>query len=297
MKILRTPDSRFDNLPGYPFQPHYIEVGDGLRMHYVEEGNPDGEVVLLLHGEPSWSYLYRKMIPIFEQVGYRVIVPDLMGFGKSDKPVERGAYTFATHLQWLTEFIEKLDLRNINLFCQDWGGLLGLRIICTHEERFLRVVAANTFLPTGEGKPSEVFLNWVNYSQNAPVLNIGKILDTSTVSELSEAVIAAYEAPFPDETYKAGARQFPALVPISTDDPEAANNKMAWKQLKQWEKPFLTLFSDSDPIMKGLETYFQKVIPGAQGQKHTIIKGGGHFLQEDKGEEIAGLMVDFMQGN
>lgn len=295
MKILRTPDAQFENLPGYPFAPNYVNLTDGLRMHYVDEGNKQGETVMLIHGEPSWSYLYRKMIPVFAQAGYRVIVPDLIGFGKSDKPSEKSDYTFATHLQWLTEFVEQLDLQNVNLFCQDWGGLLGLRIMCTHGDRFLRVVAANTFLPTGEGKPNDTFLNWVNYSQNAPVLNIGKIIDSSTVSELSEEIIAAYEAPFPDETYKAGARQFPALVPISTDDPESANNKAAWQQLKQWKKPFLTLFSDSDPIMKGLEAIFQKTIPGAQGQKHTIIQGGGHFLQEDKGEEIAALMVAFMK--
>lgn len=295
MQILRTPEARFQNLPGYSFAPHYLEVDGGLRMHYVDEGDPSGEVVLLLHGEPSWSYLYRKMIPVFEQAGYRVIAPDLIGFGKSDKPVEKSAYSYASHMRWLTTFIEKLDLQNINLFCQDWGGLLGLRLICSHKDRFLRVVAANTFLPAGEGKPNDTFLNWVNYSQNASVLAIGKIIQTSTVTELPEDIIAAYEAPFPDETYKAGARQFPALVPITKEDPEAENNKVIWQQLMQWEKPFLTLFSDSDPIMKGLESVFQKMIPGAKGQKHTIIVGAGHFLQEDKGEEIAELMVAFMK--
>ncbi len=297
MKFLTTPASAFENLPDYPFAPNYVEVGAGMKMHFVDEGPENGEVVLLLHGEPSWSFLYRKMIPIFVNSGYRVIAPDLIGFGKSDKPVETSDYTYARHLEWTHNLVKSLDLQNITLFCQDWGGLIGLRIALEDDARFNRIVTANTFLPTGDAKPNEAFLKWQHFSQTVPVFPVGKVIDRATVSDLSEAIIAGYEAPYPEEQYKAGARIFPALVPTTPDDPAAEANRAAWKKLVQWEKPFLTLFSDSDPVMAGLEKIFQQMVPGAKGQPHEIIKKGGHFLQEDKGEEIAEKVVAFMAGN
>lgn len=297
MKILNTPQSRFENLPDYPFVPNYLTVGEGLSMHYLDEGPKDGAVVLLMHGEPSWSFLYRKMIPVFVKKGYRVIVPDLIGFGKSSKPIKKADYSYAIHLEWCISFMKKLGLEDINLFCQDWGGLLGLRMLTATPQRFSRVVVANTALPTGDHPMPPAFEQWQKYSQSVPKLPIGKILQNSTVSELSPRVIAAYEAPFPNTAYQAGAKIFPSLVPTSATDPESENNRKAWEILKAWEKPFLTLFSDSDPITKGGEVPFQKLIPGAKDQPHQIIKGGGHFLQEDKGEEIAAIMIEFMENS
>jgi len=295
MKFLTTPESSFDNLPDYPFSPNYVEVENGMKMHYVDEGSNNKGLVLCLHGEPSWSYLYRKMIPVFVAAGYRVIAPDLIGFGKSSKPTETSDYTYQKHVDWIKTFISKLGLIDINLFCQDWGGLIGLRILAEESQLFSRTVAGNTFLPTGEREASEAFLKWQKFSQTAPVLPVGKIIQNSTVAKMSDVEVAAYEAPYPDESYKAGAKIFPSLVPTSTDDPESNNNKKAWETLMKLEKPFLTLFSDSDPITKGGEKALQKLIPGCKGQAHTIIQAGGHFLQEDKGEEIAGLMVKFME--
>jgi len=295
MEFLNTPDPRFENLSGYPFTPNYITLNDGLQMHYVDEGPKDGEVVLCLHGEPSWSYLYRKMIPVFAAAGYRVIAPDLIGFGKSSKPTKTTDYTYQKHVDWMKTFVSTLDLQNINLFCQDWGGLIGLRILAEDSVRFSRAVAGNTGLPTGEHTPPDAFLKWQKFSQTVPVFPVGPMLQMSTVNELSDAEVAAYDAPFPDETYKAGARIFPALVPTSDKDPETQNNKKAWASLMKFEKPFLTLFSDKDPITKGGERVLKKLIPGTKGQKHTIIENGGHFLQDDKGEEIAKLMIEFMQ--
>ncbi len=295
MKFLTTPESSFDNLPDYPFSPNYVEVENGMKMHYVDEGSNNKGLVLCLHGEPSWSYLYRKMIPVFVAAGYRVIAPDLIGFGKSSKPTETSDYTYQKHVDWIKTFISKLGLIDINLFCQDWGGLIGLRILAEESQLFSRTVAGNTFLPTGEREASEAFLKWQKFSQTAPVLPVGKIIQNSTVAKMSDVEVAAYEAPYPDESYKAGAKIFPSLVPTSTDDPESNNNKKAWETLMKLEKPFLTLFFDSDPITKGGEKALQKLIPGCKGQAHTIIQAGGHFLQEDKGEEIAGLMVKFME--
>jgi len=294
MKFLTTPDSRFSDLPDYPFNPNYVEVGDGMQMHYVKEGAGEKGLILCLHGEPSWSYLYRKMIPVFVASGYQVIAPDLIGFGRSSKPTETSDYTYQTHLDWMRTFIEKLDLRDINLFVQDWGGLIGLRMLAEMPDRFSRAVAANTGLPTGERGASEAFMKWQKFSQTVDVFPVGPMIQRSTVSEMTDAEVAAYDAPFPDETYKAGARIFPALVPTTSDDPESGNNKNAWEVLMKMEKPFLTLFSDKDPITKGGEKVLQKLIPGTKGQAHTIIEGGGHFLQEDKGEEIARLMIEFI---
>jgi haloalkane dehalogenase len=294
MQTLRTPDARFANLPDYPFAPRYVEV-DGLRIHHVDEGPHDAEPLLLLHGEPSWSYLYRKMIPLFTGAGYRVVAPDLVGFGRSDKPVLREDYTYQRHVDWMRGVIESLDLRRITLVCQDWGGLIGLRLAAEMEPRFARIVAANTFLPTGDTRPSEAFLNWQRYSQESPRFHPGGIVKGGCVTPLSPEVIAAYDAPFPDDSYMAGARQFPRLVPTTPDDPASEPNRRAWDVLKRWEKPFLTAFSDSDAITRGGDLFFQRVIPGTKGQPHTTITGAGHFLQEDKGEELAQVVLNFLE--
>ena len=296
MKLLRTPNERFKGLPGYPFKPHYAEV-EGVRIHYVDEGHNDRETVLMMHGEPSWSYLYRKMIPVVVESGYRVIAPDLVGFGKSDKPAEMSDYSYQKHVSWMSGLITLLDLRNITLVCQDWGGLIGLRIAAEHEERFKRICVSNTGLPAGKGKPSEAFLVWREYSQKTPDFNIGEIVNRACLNKLEPEVIAAYDAPFPDDSYKAGARIFPALVPTSPDNPAVPANLKAWEVFSRWEKPFLTAFSDSDPITQGGDAYFQKTIPGAKGMKHTTIMSAGHFVQEDKGGEWARIIVEFIREN
>lgn len=296
MKILTTPLSQFENLPDYPFAPNYLEVEQGLKMHYLDEGPKNGEIVLLLHGEPSWSYLYRHMIPVYVKNGYRAIVPDLIGFGKSDKPSEQSDYTYQRHVDWIKRLIFQLDLTGINLFCQDWGGLIGLRIAAEENERFSRIVAGNTFLPRENMLVSnKAFMQWRSYSRHAPRFSVGKILQNSTVRTLSEAEVNAYRAPFPDDSYKAGARIFPTLVPIHKADVAIPACNAAWAIFEKWEKPFLTLFSDKDPITRGGDIPFKKLIPGAKGQPHQIIKDGGHFLQDDKGEEIATIMVEWMR--
>lgn len=294
--FVRTPEEQFTNLPDYPFDPHYQDI-DGLRMHYVDEEGSTGETVLMLHGEPSWSFLYRKMIPGINAAGHRCVAPDLIGFGKSDKPTERSAYTYQSHLDWLGAFVQKLDLTGITLFCQDWGGLLGLKILTEMPERFARVVTANTFLPTGDTPANDAFNQWKEFSQHSPKFNIGKVIDMATVAPLPEEVLAAYNAPFPDESFKAGARQFPALVPVTPDDPAAQPNRDAWGVLQQFDKPFLTAFSDQDPIMSGLEGIFQSMIPGSKGQAHRTIQDAGHFLQEEKGEELAEVVNQFIAAN
>jgi haloalkane dehalogenase len=293
METLRTPDERFSNLPGFSFAPHYVVVDD-LRIHYLDEGPQGADPVLLMHGEPSWSFLYRKMIPTLIRES-RIIAPDLVGFGRSDKPAKREDYTYQRHVDWMYKLISKLDLRNVTLVCQDWGGLIGLRLAAEQEGRFARIVAANTGLPTGEGQISEAFKNWQKFSQETPQFPVGMIVNGGCVSSLSADVIAAYDAPFPDESYKQGARQFPLLVPTSADDPAVPANRKAWEVLSKWRKPFLTAFSDSDPITKGGEKILQATIPGAKNQPHTTIAGGGHFLQEDKGEELARVVADFIK--
>ncbi len=294
MEALRTPDERFANLPGHPFAPHYATVADGLRVHYVDEGPPGAAPVLMLHGEPSWSYLYRKMVPVLVRAGHRAIAPDLVGFGRSDKPVRRDDYTYQRHVDWMRGLIEALDLRGVTLVCQDWGGLIGLRLVAEHPDRFARVVAANTFLPTGDRPLGPAFLAWQKYSQETPDFHLGGIVKGGCVTDLAPEIIAAYDAPFPDDRYKAGARMFPLLVPASPSDPASAPNRKAWEKLGRWEKPFLTAFSDSDPITRGADRILQEAIPGAKGQPHTTITGAGHFLQEDKGEELARVVADFI---
>jgi haloalkane dehalogenase len=295
MEFLRTPDERFVNLPGYSFDPHFVQLDD-LRMHYVDEGPRTGQLALLLHGEPSWSYLYRKMIPPLAAAGFRVIAPDLIGFGKSDKPVDASVFTYERHLEWLRGFVHALDLREINLFCQDWGGLLGLRLAAEEPDRFARICAANTFLPTGDIAPGEAFLKWREFSQAVKRLPVAKIIQASCVSNLSAETLAAYNAPYPDETYKVAARKFPLLVPAAPDDPAAEGNRRAWESLKRFDKPFLTLFSDSDPITRGGDLYMRRYIPGSKGQPHDTILAAGHFLQEDRGEEIAEKFARWILG-
>lgn len=298
MKVLRTPDERFEHLPGYDFAPHYLNVPDGeggeLRLHYLDEGPEGADPVLLMHGEPSWSYLYRKMIPPLVRAGHRVIALDLIGFGRSDKPSERSDYSYARHVAWVESAFDQLNLKDVTLVCQDWGGLISLRLLASRPDYFARAVAANTMLPTGEHEPGEAFRAWQKFSQEVPEFPVGKIIAGAVTCELAPEVIAAYDAPFPDESFKAGARQFPVLVPTSSDDPASADNKAAWEVLKQWDKPFLTAFSDSDPVTGGGEKVFQKLVPGTKGQPHTIIKNGGHFLQEDQGEALAQVVNDFI---
>jgi haloalkane dehalogenase len=299
MKILRTPEERFDNLSGYPFPSHYIEIADGeggkLRVHYVDEGPREAAPVLLMHGEPSWSYLYRKMIPLIAEAGHRAIAPDLVGFGRSDKPADRNDYTYQRHVDWIQQVIDKLSLNRITLVCQDWGGLIGLRLVAAAPHRFDRVVAANTGLPTGDQKMTEAFLDWQRFSRETPEFPVGTIVSSGCHQPLSQEIIAAYDAPFPDETYKEGARIFPSLVPATPDDPAAPANRAAWKVLQGFGKPFLTAFSDKDPITRGGDKVFQKLIPGAKNQPHTTIQGGGHFLQEDSGPAFASVVIDFIE--
>jgi haloalkane dehalogenase len=302
MDILRTPDDRFVALPGYPFQPHYVDIPDGdggtLRVHHVDEGDPDAPVVLLLHGEPSWSYLYRHMIPALVDAGLRAVAPDLVGFGRSDKPARRSDYTYARHVRWLTAHVlDGLGLHDVTLVGQDWGGLIGLRLVAAHPDRFARVVAANTFLPTGDRHPGDAFLAWQRFSQEVPELPVGRIVNGGCTTDLDPTVIAAYDAPFPDERYKEGARQFPVLVPTSPEDPEAGPNRAAWESLRRFERPLLCAFSDSDPITRGADRVLRELIPGAAGQRHTTIIGGGHFLQEDRGPELAEVIVAFVNGD
>lgn len=293
MEVLRTPDERFADLPGFPYAPHYVEV-DGLRIHHVDEGPRDAQPVLMLHGEPSWSYLYRKLVPVITAAGHRAVAPDLVGFGRSDKPARREDYTYQRHVDWMRGVVEALDLRGITLVCQDWGGLIGLRLVAEMPDRFARVVAANTFLPTGDHDPGDAFRAWQRYSQTTPDFHVGGIVKGGCVSELPPEVVAAYDAPFPDDSYKAGARQFPTLVPTTPDDPASQPNRAAWEVLARWDKPFLTAFGDSDAITRGADAVLQKLIPGCHGQPHTTLKDAGHFLQEDRGEELGRVVVDFI---
>jgi haloalkane dehalogenase len=292
MRVLRTPDQRFADLPGFPFKPHYIEVGGGLRMHYIDEGQ--GDPILCLHGEPSWCYLYRKMVPTLAKQG-RVIAVDLIGFGRSDKPVGRESYTYALHHDALVSFIQQLDLKRVTLIGQDWGGLLGLPIATEMPERFARLVVMNTGLPIS-GKPlSPAFMAWKAYATRSDDLKVGGVLQNATVSNLPPEVVAAYDAPFPDPSYKGGALQFPNLVPISEDAEALPHMRAAAAALKTWNKPALVMFSDKDPVTAGGDRFFRSLIPSAKDEPEITIKDAGHFLQEDKGEEIAGHIVEFLK--
>ncbi|HSG89648.1 MAG TPA: haloalkane dehalogenase [Pseudomonadales bacterium] len=332
MQVLRTPDERFEGLDGFPFTPNYVEVDDGdggrLRIHYLDEGPKDGEIVLCMHGQPSWSYLYRKMIPVLVDAGLRVIAPDLVGFGRSDKPAARSDYTYARHVHWIEGLVKALDLEDVTLVCQDWGGLIGLRVLTQNPDRFARVVVANTGLPDAKGlapemaapmrelfagipalPPAEMgaklrenefgagFMYWIKYCAEYPDFKIRDVMQLSSGGRLTEAQMVAYDAPFPDESYKQGARQFPSLVPIFPDDPAIEDNRAAWKVLEAFDKPLLTAFSDSDPVTAGAHVRFQESVPGARGQCHVTLHGAGHFLQEDAGETLAGVVIGFCRAN
>ena len=316
-QILRTPEFRFENLPGYPFTPNYVEI-EGLRVHYIDEGPEGAPLVLMMHGEPSWSYLYRKMIPPLVDAKFRAIAPDLIGFGRSDKLQRTKDYSYQMQVNVMLEFVRNLNLQNITLFCQDWGGLIGLRVVGEDPERFARIIVANTGLPSAKGLNAKIgyplfkfrirrlrriaeeefrrnpnLMTWVAYSQSVPEIPIGDIVQSATVTKLSSEVVRAYEAPFPDASYKAGPRIMPYLVPS-----QLSENRKVWDTvLTKWRKPFLTAFSDKDPITRGGERYFQKMIPGAQNREHVTIKNAGHFLQEDKGEEIAQVILDFCESS
>ena len=295
--ILRTPEQRFTNLPDFDYDPQWVSVESGdfetVRMAWVESGAIDDPPVLMLHGEPSWSFLYRKMMPVFARSGFRAVAPDLIGFGRSDKPREVADHTYARHTAWVRAFIETLDLKGIRLICQDWGGLIGLRLLAEIPHRFAAVVASNTLLPTGTPPVGEAFLKWQSFAQSVPEFPVGGVLDMGTVTELDPAVLAAYEAPFPEESYKAGARALPSIVPTDPDDPEASRNRAAWKVLAALDVPVLCAFGDSDPITGGAAKYMREGFKGAQGQPHCTIKQAGHFIQEDRGEELALVARDF----
>jgi haloalkane dehalogenase len=334
MKFIRTPEERFNDLDGYPFTANYVEIKDGdggqLRMHYLDEGPKSGELILCLHGQPTWSYLYRKVIPLLTAAGYRVIAPDLIGFGKSDKPTLRSDYTYANHVDWLEQFIQTLDLTSMTLVCQDWGGLIGLRVLTQNQDRFARVVVANTGLPDAKGIPDDMaapmhalfdsipalppqemsaklrenengagFMYWIKYCDGYTPLTISDVVSLSSLgaAPMSNVQKHAYDAPFPDESYKQGARQFPSLVPIFPDNVAIPANRAAWKILEAFERPMITAFSDKDPVTAGGHVRFQENVPGATGQKHTTIEGAGHFLQEDAPETLSEVIVQFCQAN
>lgn len=299
MITLRTPEDRFAALEGFDRSPRYVDVPDGeggsLRIGYVTDGPQDGPVVLLLHGEPSWSYLYRRMLPLLAQAGYRAIAPDLVGFGRSDKPTEVADHTYARHVEWIRAFaFDALDLREVTLVGQDWGGLVGLRLLGEHPERFARVVAANTGMPTGDHDMPEAWWAFRRTVEKAEHLDVGRLVQSGCRQKLTDAARAAYAAPFPDESYKAGPRAMPLIVPTSPTDPATEANRAAWQVLAELDTPFLCAFSDGDPITGPMGPVLQRAVPGARGLQHPTIAGAGHFLQEDAGEELARVVVDFL---
>ncbi len=291
---VRTPDDRFVDLVDWPYAPKYVEV-DGLRMAYVDEGPTDASTLLLLHGEPTWGYLYRRMLPGLIGAGLRVIVPDLIGFGRSDKPVDRRVYTYQRHVQWMTEFVRAMATEDLTLFCQDWGGLIGLRMAAENPGWFGRLIIANTALPDGSAM-SEGFMRWQHASQQMAEMDCGWILQMSTLArELTDAELHAYRAPFPDATYMAGPLEFPLLVPTSPDDVSVPANRSAWRVLESWTKPVLTLWAPGDAVLGGYQSGFVDRIPGASGQPHQTFSPAGHFIQEDVGEQLAAIIVDWLR--
>jgi len=293
-EVLRTPQERFSHLPDFAYVPRYTEVG-GLRVACIDEGPPGAPPVLLMHGEPTWSFLYRKMIPVLLSAGYRVIAPDLVGFGRSDKPARKADYSYRNHVLWMRAWLEANDLRHLTLFCQDWGSLIGLRMVAEAPARFDRIVLANGGLPTGTGKLPRAFGIWRAFARYSPWFPIGRIVRSGCVEGLRPEEVAAYDAPFPSRRYRIAARLFPTFVPTTPEDPERENNERAWELFQRWDKPFLTLFSSRDPVTRGGHRIWQQLVPGAQGQPHAVIRGAGHFLQEDKGVELARAVVAFIK--
>lgn len=294
---LRTPEERFAGLPDFAYAPQYCDVDDGgsLRMAWIEAGPPDAEPVLMLHGEPTWSFLYRWMIPILTAAGHRVICPDLVGFGRSDKPTRPADHTYARHVEWMRALVfDALDLRNVTLVAQDWGGLIGLRLAAEHPERFARLVVANTGLPTGDFPMPEVWWQFRNTIQSEPAITVSDFVQWGSARPVSDAVRAGYDAPFPDDSYCAGPRAMPGLVPTSPDDPATPANRAAWAALCASETPMLVAFSDGDPITGAMAHIFQSQMRGAQGIDHPTIRNAGHFLQEDAGEDLANAIVEFL---
>ncbi|HWL48794.1 MAG TPA: haloalkane dehalogenase [Acidimicrobiia bacterium] len=299
MDVIRTPDERFADLPGYPFEPHWTTVtaggeGDSLRMHYVDEGPRDGSVIVLLHGEPTWSYLYRTMIPPLVDAGYRVLAPDLIGFGKSDKPTRISDYTYQRHVDWVVAWMDTLALDDITVFGQDWGSLIGLRIVGEQPTRFARVVIANGFLPTAQHGTPIAFKVWRAFARWTPIFPAGRLVQAATVNSVDAQVRAAYDAPYPSPAYQAGARAFPRLVPTDPDDVAVPANRAAWAALGEFDRPFLAIFGQNDPILGKGDRPLIAHIPGAEGQPHDRIRGG-HFIQEDSGPELARQMIDFLR--
>ncbi|MCG5431947.1 haloalkane dehalogenase [Mycobacterium sp. MYCO198283] len=297
MEILRTPDARFENLDGYRFSPHYLHVRasdtDGVRMHYLDEGPRESRPIVLLHGEPTWSYLYRTMIPPLADGGLRVLAPDLIGFGRSDKPSRIADYTYRRHVEWVTDWLTQLDLTDVTLFVQDWGSLIGLRIAAERSGRIARIVVANGFLPTAQRKAPPAFALWRVFAVSTPVFPAGRIVQFGTAHQISAAVRRAYDAPFPNRRYQAGARAMPRLVPTSPDDPAIPANRAAWDALGQWAKPFLCVFGAKDPILGRADRPLIEHVPGAAGQPHARIDGG-HFVQEDCGPELADRVLRWL---
>jgi haloalkane dehalogenase len=295
MMVLRTAEERFASLPDFGYEPRYADVG-GLRLAYVAAGPPDGEPVLLLHGEPSWSFLYRKVIKVLARAGLRAIAADLIGFGRSDKPAEVADHSYASHVEWVRAFaFDALALRGVTLVGQDWGGLIGLRLVAEHPDRFSRVVAANTGLPTGDQPMPDVWLRFREVVRTAPELSVSRLVQSGCQTTLPPAVLAAYEAPFPDPSYACAVRAMPDLVPATPDNPASAANRAAWRQLATWDRPFLVAFSDRDPITGAMAPVLQRTVPGAAGRQHPVLKGAGHFLQEDAGEELGSIIADFIR--
>ncbi|TDE41278.1 alpha/beta fold hydrolase [Nonomuraea mesophila] len=295
MHVLRTPEERFAGLPGFPYEPRYAEVADGLRMAYVEAGPADGEPVVLLHGEPTWSFLYRHVMPELAAAGLRAIAPDFVGFGRSDKPADLAAHAYARHVEWTRALLfDALGLNGVTVVGQDWGGLIGLRVAAEHPGRIARIVAANTGLPTGDIPMPEVWHQFKNTVLKAPVLDIARLVQAGSRTRLPDEVRAAYDAPFPGEEYKAGPRAMPGLVPITPDDPAAPANRAAWQVLTTLDRPFLVAFSDGDPITGGMAPILLKSISGASGLRHPVIEGAGHFLQEDAGAELGRHIASFV---
>jgi haloalkane dehalogenase len=289
MQVYRTPDDRFADLPGFGFTPHYLELRSGLRVHYLDEGPRDGPAVLLLHGEPTWCYLWRHMIPLLTEQGFRVLVPDLIGFGRSDKLLGQASYSYAGQVAWIREWVEALDLKGVTLGCQDWGSLIGLRVVAEVPDRFAAVALSNGGLPDGQDAP-RAFAIWRAFAKYSPLFPIGGIVKRGTKRALTPEEVAAYDAPFPTRASKAAARAYPPLVPFK-GNPAVPDQLRAWEVFKRWEKPFVCCFSDGDPITRGGDALWLERVPGTRGMPHRTLHGG-HFIQEDDPAGFAAAIAD-----